>query len=143
MIAQAELDEYYVIARDREYKLEYNRKWRKRNRSRRLEECRAYDREWKKNNPDSARCWFLRRDFGITAKQYDAMLQAQDGLCAVCGKPESVKQKGKVQRLSVDHCHKTSKVRGLVCNACNHMLGKAYDNPDVLEAGARYLRENG
>lgn len=77
---------------------------------------------------------------GLTLAQVDALLRAQDGCCAICrailGTPH------------IDHDHTCcpggdacgSCTRGLLCASCNHMLGKAHDAPDVLDAGAAYLR---
>ena len=67
---------------------------------------------------------------------YDAQLATQGGGCAICGKPP----KPGGRRLAVDHNHRTGEVRGLVDAACNRMLGWARDHPDVLFAGAVYLR---
>ena len=44
-----------------------------------------------------------------------------------------------IKRLAVDHCHKTGKIRGLLCSTCNLMIGNAYDNPEILRSGANYL----
>lgn len=62
----------------------------------------------------------LREKFGITVEQYDRMLAAQDGACAICGKPPTR------IALAVDHCHETGVVRALLCTTCNTMLG-AYE----------------
>lgn len=70
------------------------------------------------------------------------MLQAQGGVCVICGKPESVVRNGTVQRLAVDHDHESGKVRGLLCYGCNIMLGGAKDNAGVLISGAAYLRKH-
>lgn len=62
------------------------------------------------------------------------MLEAQDGGCAICGRPP------KNQRLSVDHDHKTGLVRGLLCWTCNHrVLGNVRDNVELLMKAAAYL----
>lgn len=61
----------------------------------------------------------LRLKYGITIKQYDKILAAQNGVCGICGcSPENNKR-----RLSVDHNHKTKIVRGLLCVQCNVLLG--------------------
>jgi hypothetical protein len=64
----------------------------------------------------------LRR-FGLEPEDYDAMLEAQGGVCAICGQPETVVRYGQVQPLSVDHDHKTGQVRGLLCHRCNIRVG--------------------
>lgn len=71
---------------------------------------------------------------------YDAMLQAQNGVCRICKRPERVKSRnGSIMRLAIDHCHVTGAVRGLLCNGCNTALGKANDDPHLLRAMADYL----
>lgn len=62
----------------------------------------------------------LRRLYGLTVEQWEAMLRSQDGKCAICGTSEP---KGKGGRLHVDHDHTTGAVRGLLCSNCNGNLG--------------------
>lgn len=73
--------------------------------------------------------------YGLTQAEYDEMFARQFGLCAICGLPPK-----DGQWLHVDHCHKTSLVRELLCLHCNHMLGNAKDNPETLMKAAAYLR---
>jgi hypothetical protein len=77
---------------------------------------------------------YLKRRFGITLEEYLAMESAQEGLCAICGRPEP---SGK--NMAVDHCHKTGKVRGLLCHLCNRSLGGFGDDPEVVRAALTYL----
>jgi hypothetical protein len=81
----------------------------------------------------------LRRLYGISGRTYNRMRQQQKGKCAICGK--SAEEIGK--RLTVDHDHKTGKVRGLLCGMCNSALGFAKDSTEVLGAAIKYLKENG
>ena len=68
------------------------------------------------------------------------MLEAQGGVCACCSKPETAAAStGGIRNLAVDHCHESGRVRGLLCNTCNVMIGMAYDDPSVLLRGAEYL----
>lgn len=73
---------------------------------------------------------------------YQELFEAQKGRCAICGVHESEKvaRSGRVRRLAIDHDHATGATRGLLCTACNVMLGNAEDSPERLEKGARYLR---
>lgn len=100
---------------------------------------------WYYNNPDKAKTQRLRK-YGITLDEYNLMRENQKCCCAVCGRHESVVEKGtaksSVTSLHVDHCHKTNKIRGLLCTNCNTMLGKAKDDIDVLEAAIKYLRSS-
>lgn len=80
------------------------------------------------------------RIYGITLHDYDQMLTVQGGVCAICHQPEIRKGRGGDDKpLAVDHCHVSGKVRGLLCDACNNMLGRAHDDPQRLRAAADYL----
>ena len=73
--------------------------------------------------------------YGLTSAQYEQKIEAQGGVCAVCG---DAPEEGVY--LQVDHDHDTKDVRGLVCGRCNRTMGHAGDDPDRLEAAAAYLR---
>jgi len=91
---------------------------------------------------------FLLRCYGITVDQYDALLAKQGGVCALCKDVESQlnhygsnrAEENPLTRLSVDHCHATNRVRGILCRRCNSMIASARDNPETLERAAGYLR---
>jgi hypothetical protein len=83
-----------------------------------------------------------KRKYGITAQDYDIMLMSQNGFCKICKQPETKLFRGKLTRLAVDHCHKTGKVRGLLCWSCNTTLGKVKDSIDLLLNMANYLKES-
>lgn len=81
--------------------------------------------------------------YGITGAQYDAMLQAQGRVCAVCGRPETrVARNGTPFTLPVDHDHATGKVRGLLCSNCNFALGAVNDSIAVLRGLIAYLERH-
>src|SRR5436305_10303350 len=65
----------------------------------------------------------LSHHYGVTAEWYEAKLAEQNGVCAICGKPEKMVIKGKAVRLAVDHDEQTGRVRGLLCTACNRGIG--------------------
>jgi hypothetical protein len=80
----------------------------------------------------------LRRKYGVSAEQYDAMVAAQDGRCLICKNPPPPEQRG----LVVDHCHATGRARGLLCNNCNALLGMAADDVSRLRAAIDYLERS-
>lgn len=82
----------------------------------------------------------LRRSFGITLEDYKRMLLEQNGVCAICLRPETSVRWGKLQPLAVDHCHTTGKVRALLCNNCNVGIGTFGDDPERLMRAAAYLQ---
>lgn len=76
---------------------------------------------------------------GVTLEQYDSMLAAQNGVCAICLCPERMIRNGKVQSLCVDHDHMNGNVRGLLCVNCNKILGHAHDDINKLKNSISYL----
>lgn len=75
---------------------------------------------------------------GMTKVEYDNMVAAQGGLCALCGEPPSRTSHGSF-RLVVDHDHNTGEIRGLLCNTCNLGLGHFRDDPRKLALAIKYL----
>ena len=81
------------------------------------------------------RAGHLQRKYGITLADYDAMLLAQGGGCAICATPQP-----DGQSLHVDHDHDTGAVRGLLCFNCNAGIGLFGHDVRALDAAAAYLR---
>ena len=81
----------------------------------------------------------LKKTYGISHEDYDRMLEAQGGGCAICGATDS--RTGRSDYLYVDHCHETGQVRGLLCGPCNSGIGYLGDSIDNLEAAIKYLNE--
>ena|ERR1017187_305861 len=71
--------------------------------------------------------------------KYNLMIEAQRNRCAICDKPETRTQNGKTRNLSIDHCHKTGTVRGLLCFKCNLAIGQFGDDIEHLMASIKYL----
>lgn len=82
------------------------------------------------------------KKYGLTTKYYYRMLKQQGGVCAICGNNETIKQNGKVINLAVDHCHKTGKVRGLLCGRCNLTLGILKEDISLLYNYVEYLKQH-
>jgi len=99
----------------------------------------AYGKAWRKANPDKAKERDLLKDFGITLAEYSAKHLAQNGVCAICTKPETETRNGKLRALAVDHDHTTGEVRDLLCTACNKLIGLANEDRGILIAAVRYL----
>lgn len=82
----------------------------------------------------------LRRNYGLTEAAYDAMLVAQNGVCAICKKPDTNKRWS--GRLHVDHCHRTGAVRALLCTRCNITLGRIEESPELARAIIDYISKH-
>ena len=75
---------------------------------------------------------YRTRRYGLSWVDYKALLARQNGACAICKKKPR-------RALAIDHCHATTKVRGLLCLKCNSGLGFFEDNPDLLRVAIAYL----
>ena len=88
------------------------------------------------------RCSNLKKCYGITSIEYDILLVNQNNVCGICELPESEKDKfGNIINLSVDHCHKTGVIRGLLCAKCNKALGLLNDDINLLKSAILYLKK--
>jgi hypothetical protein len=122
---------------------------RKRNRrkSRCLSCTSAAAKEWRKKQPNyekdryqRERKWtrerHLIRKYDVSLEVYEKILAVQNGKCAICGALEKEQFYGVFH---VDHCHKTKRVRGLLCRGCNHVLGHLRDDQELLWRAIAYL----
>lgn len=103
------------------------------------EKVNEHNRLFRMKNPELQkerdRRGHLRRKFGITLDEYNALLKKQNGVCAICYRPEIGKE------LSVDHCHKTGRVRGLLCAQCNQAIGMFGESVKVLTNAIEYIEK--
>jgi len=81
----------------------------------------------------------MKRAYGLDFKDYEKMLESQNGVCAICSSPPPNNRK---TRLAIDHCHKTGKVRGLLCDKCNRSIGLLKDDVSVLKSAIKYLTKD-
>jgi|688.fasta_scaffold316902_2 hypothetical protein len=96
----------------------------------------------KEKNPellrDEARFRMTKRVYGLTKEQYYIMLSNQNNRCKICNKILDPASKF----THIDHCHQTSKVRGILCGSCNNGLGMFKDNIQNLYSAINYLQQN-
>lgn len=132
-------------AENRDKLREYSRKYYYNN----LEKCRARARavaakdaerysRFKTRHPDAARWQHIKTRYGVTKERWLEMYDQQKGRCYTCSRPEMDCPR---KRLCVDHCHATDRVRHLLCDDCNKILGVAQDSIPMLESLISYLRE--
>lgn len=112
----------------------YVKRWQQEN----AEYVNAYRRKRNATRRKEIREGHLRRTFGITLDDYDEMLDAQGGACAICRRPPA---EGK--SLHVDHDHATGVVRGLLCFTCNGALGMLSENEDTIACALAYVSASG
>jgi hypothetical protein len=130
-------------AKNKDKVKENTRKWQTKNKDKVLENTKR----WQADNKDKIKDWQiknkqkryesawkhkLQKNFNITPEIYNQKFKEQTGLCKICNK-------GQEQKLAVDHCHTTGKVRDLLCRKCNLGLGCFFDNVDLLQKSIQYL----
>lgn len=79
----------------------------------------------------------LKLRYGITITEYQALLVAQQGCCAICG------QDNFDYPLAVDHNHDTGVVRALLCKNCNLAIGLFKESPELIRNAANYIESHG
>lgn len=97
------------------------------------EENAASKKNWADKNPDRIRTSHLKRNFGITVVEYNALFEFQNGLCAICGSDNEGKS------FCVDHDHESGKIRGLLCKKCNSGIGFLKDDMNIIKKALFYL----
>lgn len=87
---------------------------------------------------------FLSYRYGLSVEEFDAFREEQNGACAICEKRLNIKEGSTIRGkdVAVDHCHKTNKVRGLLCAQCNQGLGMFKDNELLLAKAKEYLAKS-
>jgi len=88
-------------------------------------------------DPEKQREKLYIRRYGITIKDYNEMYISQDGKCAICKKEKTI-----TNNFYVDHCHKTKKVRGLLCMRCNSGIGYFKDDESLMKKAIVYLKNS-
>lgn len=80
----------------------------------------------------------------LTMTEYDKMYDERNGLCDICKQYfQHTLKLGKVStKLLPDHCHKTGKIRGLLCDSCNHLEGNSKQSLDIILALFNYTLKN-
>lgn len=110
----------------REYRKIYMRKW--------MEEKRKIDPSYEHDQS-------LNKQYKIRVEDYNRILESQGGVCSICkGNEKSIAHtSNKIRNLTVDHCHTTGKIRGILCSRCNRGLGFFRDNIENLKSALKYL----
>jgi hypothetical protein len=94
----------------------YNKEW-KANHS---DYHKKYYKQWSAENKEHLHYYRIKRNYGITQKQYNELFLKQDGKCSICGTHQNELK----YKLCVDHNHTTDEIRGLLCKRCNTVLGQ-------------------
>lgn len=136
------------MTRTTEQSREYGRQWRAKNPTKYREYNRKYreanvDRykgmitAWAKSNPDKIKGYHLKKAYGITLEEKNAMLASQGGCCGICGSTQPGSKRG--WQVDADHSVKPARVRGILCVSCNTSLGRFYHDPEMLRKAADWV----
>lgn len=93
---------------------------------------------YKPGTPEYSKASYIKFAYGITMAEFHKLQNDQNLSCAICGK----KQSTLVKKLHIDHCHKTKKVRGLLCFNCNSAIGHFKDDVNLLKLAIKYLEKD-
>ena len=111
-----------------------------------LDRVKKNNLRWRRENPERIRGQRLKLKgywpeftWEQCSEEFNRMLVKQNGVCEICSQPEVSTFRGKIRDLAVDHNHKTSKVRGLLCQKCNHALGLLKENKKSFQKAIEYL----
>ena len=96
--------------------------------------CQSCHRAVKAARKAASHELYVLKTYGLKAGQYQALYEAQGGVCYICRRAT-----GKVRKLAVDHCHRTGFVRGLLCKPCNSVLAHFRDDPLIATRTLYYL----
>ena len=92
-----------------------------------------------RENPEKRRLTIIKTRFGLTETQYTEMFTQQNQCCAIC---KTTNPGAGKKYFSIDHCHTTNQIRGILCHGCNAGLGMFKDDPSFLLAAVEYLKGN-
>lgn len=128
--------------RARKLNRERANKWTKQDRKKNPEKYKKWAAENRLRQGAERNTQHIIKKVGITRENYNKMLLEHNNKCGICNKEETRRSRtaGKITRLCIDHCHKTNKIRGLICAKCNLMLSYANDCPDIMKNAEIYLR---
>lgn len=106
-----------------------SRKWHRD----RPEYIRKKNAEWRAKNPTYSRDWQRKRNYGLSPADVDRIRDLQNGKCLCCNIDLAISKE------CVDHCHETGKVRGLLCNRCNVVIGMMNEDVNSINRMAAYI----
>jgi hypothetical protein len=118
--------------------------WKKLDRERNKEKYLLQEAKYRLKQGQMRNIQEICRRRGITRDRYFEMFDEQNHKCAICFQEEKRISRNfdRVVALAIDHCHVSSKVRGLLCTACNVMIGHAGDDITRLQSAIEYLKKH-
>ena len=118
--------------------------WQRDYRKENIETIKKNEEAGNKKRGYTKRFHEVLRARNLTKEQFDKMVKTQKNKCAICREHETCKDSKRpgIRRLSIDHCHKTGKTRGLLCQKCNIFIAYAKESYEILANAISYLRQH-
>jgi len=110
------------------------KRYRASSKDRRSEYYKKYNKTEKRKNwiREYNKYSKMKKNYDLSKETYDKMITEQENKCYIC--------KIQLNRANIDHCHKTGKVRAILCTGCNHGLGNFKENTDLLKKAILYIQ---
>lgn len=89
-------------------------------------------------NINYQKAYHRKMKYNITQEEYDNMMFKQNFSCKICGMHKDDLNK----ELSVDHDHNTGKIRDLLCQHCNTMLGMGRESINIFKSAISYIKKH-
>ena len=102
------------------------------------EQIAGYQKEYRKKNKNKIADQILKRKYNLSIEDWKKIFNSQNKCCAICKN-----NKTGLRGFVVDHNHQSGKVRAILCDNCNKLLGHAKDSPSVCRLAAEYLEKWG
>ena len=102
-------------------------------------EAKAARDKWRKDNIEKVIAYrraSTYKKYGMTFSDFEVLVSKHEGKCAIC---ETTEPRGTWNSWNIDHDHKTSVVRGILCHDCNTALGHFKDDVKLLSKAIDYL----
>lgn len=117
-------------------KNENYKRWYQKNK----QKVKARKAKYHEKTKEYRRWYTIKLRYGITKEEYETIFKNQGYKCCICKNTKSGHKN--TDEMVVDHCHKTQKVRGLLCNRCNTFLGNVNEDVNILQEAIKYLKRH-
>lgn len=125
--------EYYAANKER--MSEQNKVWSQNNN----DKMKQYKRAYCARNPEKLKKKRLCKKYNLKPEEYDVLMEKAGNICPICEVDFDWVNRHKANRPCIDHCHKTGKVRGVICGQCNAAIGQLNDDTKRLERAMWWL----
>jgi len=100
--------------------------------------CRDCARKYAQQRRHDSKSEHYLRQYGITEPEFERLLSEANNECQLCDK-KLTRNRGSSDAAVLDHCHVTQRIRGVLCNSCNMLLGRLEKQPLLISRIQRYL----